>query len=150
MFSLCATVNEKKRINDLLLTDKDNIKPFSKFFKDVRSIDPDCERETIEREYIYITQSALTAERWADYIRDGGDRYYIQLRIGDLEHLKPLHDITLPIDAPFWCEFLPPNDWYDNSTFVQVRKSKYTVSDSKEAYKLASQLVAPNFRKTSK
>lgn len=46
-----------------------------------------------------------------------------------------LHNVTLPVDDPFWKKFFPPNGWNCRCTVVQVRKAKYPVSDSQWAIK---------------
>lgn len=66
-----------------------------------------------------------------------GDRYYLQYRTAGDAKVRPTHaemaGITLPASDPFWAEFYPPNGWGCRCSVVQVRKSKYPVTDHEEA-----------------
>ena len=76
------------------------------------------------------------AAKWKDFEKDG-DEYLLQYRTaGDdkvrAEHAA-LHNTTLPINDPFWDEYLPPLDWGCRCTTVQVRRGKYPESNSADA-----------------
>ena len=76
------------------------------------------------------------AAKWKEFEADG-DEYLLQYRTaGDdkvcAEHAV-LHNTTLPIDDPFWDEYLPPLDWGCRCTTVQVLRDKYPVSNSADA-----------------
>lgn len=141
MFSRAKTYTELEEIRNMLYDKKGNIKPFSKFFKDVRKVHNDYNKAYLESEYIFASQSARMASKWADFEKYG-DRYYLQYRTANDDRVRAdhraLHDTTLPIDDTFWSKFFPPNGWRCRCDVVQVRKSKYPVSDSATANDLGN------------
>lgn len=76
------------------------------------------------------------AARWESFEEDG-DRYNLQYRTQRDTHVRPEHAaldrVTLPMSAPFWQEFYPPNGWNCRCTVVQVRKAKYPETPHDEA-----------------
>lgn len=140
VFSGCKTYNELRELSDMLI-DKESgtIKQFSKFFKDVRSVHETYNKSYLESEHQFATQSANMASKWADF-EQYGDRYYLQYRTANDDRVRYshqlLHNITLPLDDPFWSEFFPPNGWRCRCNTVQVRKSKYEPTDSSNAKEL--------------
>ncbi len=141
IFSGLKTFRELKEVSALLM-DGDEVKPFSKFWQDVQKIHKDYNRNYLKSEYIFATQSAQMASKWAEYEKDG-DRYNLQYRTaGDdrvREEHRVLHNTTLPASDPFWDEYYPPNGWRCRCTAVQVRKSKYPESNSAQARKLGAE-----------
>lgn len=136
VFSGAKTYAELRELSDLLMDDKGNIKPFAKFFKDVRQVHNDYNQSYLESEYLFATQSAQMASKWVEFEQDG-DEYNLQYRTANdsrvrYEH-QLLHDITLPPSNPFWAKFFPPNGWRCRCNAVQVRKSRYPQSDSATA-----------------
>ncbi len=104
-----------------------------------------------EAEYNYAVQSTQMAEQWENFAKDG-DRYYLQYRTAADEKVRAehaiLHNTTLPIDDPFWQQFMPPNGWNCRCTVVQVRKDKYAPTDSTTAYQAGEAATSkqPSFR----
>lgn len=141
VFSGCKTYAELQELSDLLVDDEGNIKGFSKFFKDTREIHNTYNRNYLESEYLFATQSARMAGKWADY-EQYGDRYYLQYRTANDSRVRyehsVLHNITLPQSDEFWNNYYPPNGWRCRCNVVQVRKSKYEPSDSTTAQDLGS------------
>jgi SPP1 gp7 family putative phage head morphogenesis protein len=142
IFSGAKTYVELKELSELLLDVNSNIKPFSKFWQDVESIHPEYNQSYLQAEHIFATQSAQMASKWNDYESEG-DRYNLQYRTAGDDRVREshmlLHNTTLPPSDLFWNEYFPPNGWRCRCTTVQVRKSKYTESDSSQAKQLGMQ-----------
>lgn len=132
VFSGCKTYAELREISDLLQDENGAIKPFSKFFKDVRKVHNEYNKAYLESEYQFAEQSAIMASKWTDYEQEG-DRYNLQYRTAKDDHVREshqlLHDTTLPQEDPFWIKYFPPNGWRCRCNVVQVRKNRYPESD---------------------
>lgn len=127
-----------------LIDNKNQIQSFNSFFSAVKKV-YDVDRLTLEKEYLLITTAAQMFDMWQQFA-ESGDRYNLQLRAGGNSKYLPLHDITLPFNSSFWREFYPPNGWHDDCVVVQVRKTKYPLSDEGEAIRKAKEIVNPTFR----
>ena len=117
----------------LSLTNPDgSIKPFERFLNDVQTINNRYNHNYLRAEYNQAVAASQMAVRWHEFEKNGND-YYLQYRTAADSHVREehaiLHNTTLPIDDPFWNSFLPPNGWNCRCTAVQVRKSKYPMSD---------------------
>lgn len=136
IFSGAKTNVELKELSRLLSNPDGTVKPFNKFWQETQGIHSEYNKNYLEAEYIYATQSAQMASKWNDIEQDG-DRYNLQYRTANDDRVRdthvPLHDITLPPSDPFWNEYYPPNGWRCRCTAVQVRKSKYPESNSEQA-----------------
>ena len=136
LFSGAKTYRQLKEVTDMLRDQNRNIKPFHQFFSDVRQVHNTYNQNYLQAEYIFATQSAQMAEKWNEFQEDG-DRYNLQYRTANDDRVRDehqaLHDTTLPPSDPFWSKYLPPNGWRCRCTTVQVRKSKYPESNSKNA-----------------
>lgn len=103
---------------------------------DVRKIDETYNSNYLRAEFNFVQASAEMAAKWERFMQDG-DRYYLQYRTAGDAKVRPTHaemaGITLPASDPFWAEFYPPNGWGCRCSVVQVRKSKYPVTDHEEA-----------------
>lgn len=119
-----------------LIDAKGNMKSYNEFKHDVQAIHASYNERYLNTEYIFATQSALMAAKWHDFEEDG-DSYNLQYRTAGDEKVREdhaiLHNITLPIDDPFWDNYTPPLGWRCRCTVVQVRKSKHKTSNSTEA-----------------
>lgn len=144
VFSGLKTYHELKETSALLM-EGDNVKPFRQFFQDVQKVHKDYNRNYLQAEYIFATQSAQMAAKWSEYEKDG-DAYNLQYRTAMDERVRDSHrvlqDTTLPPSDPFWDKYYPPNGWRCRCTAVQVRKSKYPLSDSQNARTLGEQATA--------
>lgn len=142
VFSGAKTYAELRELSTLLIDEKGEIKSFSKFFKDVRQVYNDYNKAYLESEYIFATQSAQMASKWVEFEQDG-DEFNLQYRTANDDRVRYthelLHDTTLPPSDPFWLEYFPPNGWRCRCDVVQVRKSRYAVSDSATANDLGKQ-----------
>lgn len=141
VFSGCKTYAELRELTNILTDETGKIKPFSKFFKETRAIHETYNRAYLESEYQFAAQSATMAGKWADF-EQYGDRYYLQYRTANDDRVRYvhqlLHNTTLPLDDPFWSKFFPPNGWRCRCNVLQVRKSRYEVSDSTTANDLGN------------
>jgi SPP1 gp7 family putative phage head morphogenesis protein len=141
VFSGAKTYAELRELSNLLIDGEGGIKSFSTFFKDVRQIHNQYNKAYLESEYLFATQSAQMASKWADFEQDG-DRYNLQYRTANDDRVRhehqALHDITLPPSDPFWSKYYPPNGWRCRCNVVQVRKERYDVTDSATASDLGA------------
>ena len=126
-----------------------NIKPFEQFYKEVSAIHDRYNRHYLRAEYNFVHASAQMAARWEEFAADGDD-YNLQYRTaGDnrvREEHRALDGVTLPFSDPFWEEFLPPNGWNCRCSVVQVRKSKYPVTDTADARQRGEQALQRDTR----
>lgn len=136
IFSGFKTHAQLSAVSALLLDDKGKKKPFDTFLQDVKAIDKTYNQTYLRAEYNFATQSARSAAQWADYQKDG-DMFNLQYRTAGDERVRESHMLlnhtTLPLSDPFWKKYFPPNGWNCRCTAVQVRKSKYPLSDSASA-----------------
>lgn len=119
-----------------LINDKGEIKSFEVFRDDVKKIHEKYNVNYLYAEYNHARGSSIMAAKWVEQSKDG-DRYYLQYRTAADSKVRDshraLHGITLPPSDPFWTQFYPPNGWNCRCTVAQVRKDKYTPSDSKSS-----------------
>lgn len=141
VFSGFKVFHELKETFPALIDENGNRKPFEQFLSDVKTIHKTYNSQYLKAEYNFAVQSSLMAAKWEQFQKDG-DRYYLQYRTAGDERVrishKILEDITLPVNSPFWDKYFPPNGWGCRCTVVQVRKSKYPVSDEKESMNAGS------------
>lgn len=136
VFSGFKTYHELKEVSALMQDESGGFKPWETFQQEVSAIDSRYNRNYLQAEYNFAVQSAQMAAKWKDFEKDG-DAYLLQYRTaGDdkvrAEHAA-LHGVTLPMDDPFWDEYLPPLDWGCRCTTVQVLRGKYPESNSEDA-----------------
>ena len=139
LFSGAKTYQQLKELGGMLTDKTGNVKPFNQFWKDTQALYPRYNKNYLQAEYIFATQSAQMASKWHDYESDG-DRYNLQYRTAADDRVREshalLHDTTLPPTDPFWNNYFPPNGWRCRCTAVQVRKAKYPESNSLRAQQL--------------
>lgn len=149
VFSGIKTFHELNEAFPSLLDEEGNRKPFNQFLNDVQKVYDAYNVQYLRTEYNFAQASALMAARWKQFEQEG-DRYYLQYRtVGDKRVRRThrmLHNITLPIESPFWDKYFPPNGWNCRCTVVQVRKDKYPVSNEQEAMNLGSQATAGKYQ----
>lgn len=142
-FHVTSDAEKRRHVGQLILTETNEIKPFYKFFHSVKELYPDCNRKTLENEFVLFTNTARMAVKWEDFQKNG-DRYPIKLSTEG--KFAPLNGIVLPLNDPFWLQYFPPLGWWDLSSVVQVLPNKYPLSNSKQCIKLAASLVTPPFK----
>ncbi len=145
IFSGIKTFHELNEAFPSLLDENGNRKPFERFLNDVRKIDSTYNANYLRAEYNFVHASAEMAAKWEEYMEDG-DRYNLQYRTAADDHVRPehaaLHGVTLPPSDQFWEVYYPPNGWGCRCDVVQVRKSKYQVTEHGEAMKLGEQATS--------
>lgn len=136
VFSGFKTMHQLKEAS-LLLSDKDGIKPFSKFLSDVRKIDDAYNVRYLRAEYEFAVASVEMASRWEDFSDTEG--VLLQYRTAEDDKVRASHreinKTTLPKSDPFWKKYYPPNDWGCRCTAVEVMEDDYPRTDSDEAMK---------------
>nr|DAY71490.1 MAG TPA: minor capsid component [Caudoviricetes sp.] len=149
VFSGIKTFHELNETFPSLLDEEGNRKPFNQFLNDVQKVYDAYNVQYLRTEYNFAQASALMAARWKKFEQDG-DRYNLQYRTMYDKRVRRthrmLHNITLPIESPFWNKYFPPNGWNCRCTVVQVRKEKYPLSDEQEAMNLGSQATAGKYQ----
>lgn len=134
LFSGLKTHAQLFEASKLLLTEDNKVKSFSQFSKDVQSIKENYNQNYLEAEYQFAVSSAQSAGNWASISND----YDLQYRTAGDDRVRDSHDklrdVTLPADDAFWIYYYPPNGWRCRCIAIQVRKGKYQVSDSKNAF----------------
>lgn len=149
VFSGIKTFHELNEAFPSLLDEKGNRKPFNQFLNDVQKVYDAYNVQYLRTEYNFAQASALMAARWKKFEQDG-DRYNLQYRTMYDKRVRRthrmLHNITLPIESPFWDKYFPPNGWNCRCTVVQVRKDKYPVSNEQEAMNLGSQATTGKYQ----
>lgn len=149
VFSGIKTFHELNEAFPSLLDEEGNRKPFNQFLNDVQKVYDAYNVQYLRTEYNFAQASALMAARWKKFEQDG-DRYNLQYRTMYDKRVRRthrmLHNITLPIESPFWDKYFPPNGWNCRCTVVQVRKDKYPVSNEQEAMNLGSQATAGKYQ----
>lgn len=136
VFSGFKTYHELREVSALIQAEDGGFKSWDIFSQEVLAIDNRYNRNYLQAEYNFAVQSAQMATKWKDFEKDG-DEYLLQYRTAGDDKVRAehavLHNTTLPINDPFWDEYLPPLDWGCRCTTVQVLREKYPVSDSAEA-----------------
>ena len=149
IFSGMKVFHEMNEAFPALVGSDGNIKPFEQFYKEVSAIHDRYNRHYLRAEYNFVHASAQMAARWEEFAADGDD-YNLQDRTaGDnrvREEHRALDGVTLPFSDPFWEEFLPPNGWNCRCSVVQVRKSKYPVTDAADARRRGEQALQRDTR----
>lgn len=130
----------------LSLQDKSTggIKSFDEFKKDAEKV---FKRQglNLRAEYQHAVTTAQMATKWQEIEQDG-DRYDLQYRTAGDDKVRAEHSAlngtTLPPSDKFWSEFYPPNGWGCRCQAVQVRKGKYTTSNSDKAIERGREMTA--------
>ena len=116
----------------LLKDENGGPRPYKDFEREVLKLNATYNKNYLEAEYLFATQSAQMAARWAA-IEASGDRYDLQYRTASDDRVRAthraLHNITLPKTDPFWSSYFPPNGWRCRCTATEVRKGKNSPTD---------------------
>lgn len=130
VFSGIKTFHELNETFPSLLDEEGNRKPFNQFLNDVQKVYDTYNVQYLRTEYNFAQASALMAARWKKFEQDG-DRYNLQYRTMYDKRVRRthrmLHNITLPIESPFWDKYFPPNGWncFEAGTPVLMADGKW-------------------------
>ena len=142
VFSALKTHAQLYEASRQITDENGKMKSFEKFAYDVEKLGQKHNEQYLEAEYRFAKTSATSAGRWAAIEADG-DAFNLQYRTAGDDRVRDSHAaldmITLPPSDPFWSSFSFPNGWRCRCSYVQVRKSKYPLSDSAEAIRLAEE-----------
>lgn len=130
----------------LSLQDKSTggIKSFDDFKRDAEKV---FKRQglNLRAEYQHAVTTAQMVAKWQEIEQDG-DRYDLQYRTAGDDKVRAEHSAlngtTLPPSDKFWSEFYPPNGWGCRCQAVQVRKGKYTTSNSDKAVEKGREMTS--------
>ncbi|RWX00928.1 phage head morphogenesis protein [Flavobacterium cerinum] len=133
IFSGLKTNAQLLEASKLLLTDEGKVKSFAIFSKDTANLKKDYNQNYLEAEYEFAITSSQMAGKWASVSKD----YNLQYRTAGDDRVRESHaaldGITLPADDAFWLSYYPPNGWRCRCNSIEVRKGKYTESNSDKA-----------------
>lgn len=139
VFSGCKTYHQLREVSQLLRDDQGRIKPFRKFYDEVKAIHHEYNERYLQAEQEFAVHAAQSAAQWAEIERDG-DEYDLQYRTANDKRVRPSHaeleGLTRPCSDPCWSEIMPPNGWKCRCRVVQVRKGKYDYTDEDTALRL--------------
>ncbi len=136
VFSAIKTNAQLQEVSRLLVDEHGLKRPYENFQREVLKLNAAYNKNYLEAEYLFATQSAQMAGKWAAF-DENSDRYNLQYRTAKDDRVRASHQIldetTLPASDPFWSSYYPPNGWRCRCTTVEVRKSKYPEGDSATA-----------------
>ena len=135
IFSGLRTHAQLMEASSFLRDENGKIRGFDSFAHEFNRVNEKYNQNYLEAEYQFAVNSSQMAANWAATDPDG--RYNLQYRTANDDRVRENHrvlqDITLPKEDSFWLSYYPPNGWRCRCTAVEVRKSKYEVSDSEDA-----------------
>jgi SPP1 gp7 family putative phage head morphogenesis protein len=95
-----------------LFDEKGNIRPFSKFAKEVKPIAEVYNKDYLQAEYQTAIASARMGMKWQGFVKKGGKlQYKTQLDGRVREEHKGLEGVVKPVNDTFWDVYYPPNGW---------------------------------------
>jgi len=137
VFSGCKSYVELKEASSLLFDkEKNQVRSFNDFYKEVTAIDDTYNKSYLEAEYYFAVGSSQSASRWVQ-IEEDGDEFDLQYRTAGDDKVREEHAVldgtTLPPSDDFWNYYMPPNGWNCRCEAIQVIKGKYDRSNSADA-----------------
>lgn len=135
------------QLNDLLVTEAGDIRPYADFKKQALTLHEEYNVTWLKAEYDTAVGTAQMARKWQDFQKGDLSKYYLKYStVGDAR-VRPEHverdGITLPIDDPWWNLNTPPLGFKCRCTIVRVPRSTSERSSQADIDGLAS--PAPGF-----
>lgn len=123
MFSGAKTFQQVKEMS-AALTSEDGITPFSEFKEKAMQIFDQYNKDWLQTEYSTAIGQAQNAQRW-DQIQSQKEtlpylKYSAVIDDNTSDICEPLDGTTLPVDDPFWDEFMPLNHYNCRCTVLQL------------------------------
>ena len=135
IFSGLKTHAQLLEASTFLRDEKGQIRSFDAFANDFNKVNQKYNQNYLEAEHQFAINSSQMAGNWASL--DPNGRYNLQYRTANDDRVRENHrvlqDVTLPKEDSFWLSYYPPNGWRCRCTAVEVRKSKFEISDSEKA-----------------
>lgn len=140
VFSGMKTYVQLKETAALLVSeDGKGIRTFESFKTEVQKINATYNTRYLRTEYQYAATTAQNAARWQKYEAQK-ERYHLRYLTDNGPNVREAHraleGTVLPVDDPFWNQYLPKNGWNCHCFVVQVKIGELPVSDSEAAQKL--------------
>lgn len=152
MFSGAKTFQQ---INDIsLVVDDEKIKSFADFKAEALKIYDQYNTTYLETEYSTAVGQAQNAVRWNQIESQKETLPYLQYSDVDdsneCDICAPLSGITLPVDDPFWDEYMPLNHFNCRCTVIQIDKyadvELSTAKDIESATNFSDKEMQPMFK----
>lgn len=142
-FSGFKTFHEMNEAAFKIHREQGEVVSFSDYRNAVKAIDDKYNENYLKTEYNLFTQSALSAEKWNEFSQN--DRYNLRYVTAGDDKVREEHAIldgtVLPVDDTFWDSYYPPNGYGCRCDVIQVRKSKYELSDSSAAIAIGNKMT---------
>jgi len=127
-----------KNAASFLKDEKGNIRAFSDFQQQIKSLKSDYNESYLEAEYQFAVSSSQSAANWAN-LQDDSSRYLLKYVTAQDDKVRishaDLNGITLPKNDAFWNNYYPPNGWRCRCHAVEVLARENEESNSSEAEK---------------
>lgn len=151
IFSAAKTHSQVREMTDAIVKD-DKVVPFSEFKKSADEIFQRYNENWLKAEYNTAVGMARNAEAWQTF-EDEKEQFpmlkYNAVNDGNVcEICEPLDGITLPVDDPFWDEFMPENHFNCRCLVEQYPAEEKSSSESRvrKAKDDAKELITDSFR----
>lgn len=143
MFSGAKTYQQ---INDIsLVMGDDAIKSFKDFKEEALKIYDQYNVDWLETEYSTAIGQAQSAERWQQVESQKETLPYLKYSAVIDENTsdicEPLDGITLPVDDPFWDEYMPLNHFNCRCTVIQIDKYEDVQTSSADEVEKATEVA---------
>lgn len=135
-FSFAKTFQQINDMQNFLLSDNGNIRPFSQFKKEVLEIFEIYNNNWLETEYKTAISLGQSAAQWVEILEQSDALPLLQYQtVGD-ERVRQSHreldNIIKPVNDPFWEEYFPPNDWNCRCIVIRLEEGEATNTEGKK------------------
>lgn len=127
LFSGAKTYQQMREYVDLLTDSDGKVRPLKDFTEDALVIYDQYNVTWLETERATCIGQAANAVKWNNIVKD--KKLFPLIRYSAIEDdntsdiCAPLDGITLPVDDPFWDEFMPENHFNCRCTVEQLEES---------------------------
>ncbi|MBS1599518.1 MAG: minor capsid protein [Bacteroidetes bacterium] len=132
MFSAAKTYQQVREMTDALTDDEGKIKPFVAFRNEALEIFNTYNVNYLRAEYNTTLGQAQSAVQWVSIEKQKSVLPYLRYSAIEDENTSeicaPLDGITLPVDDPFWDDYMPLNHFNCRCTVQQLSESDADVT----------------------
>lgn len=137
VFSGFKTYQQLKEASLLLRDDNGQLKPFSKFMKDVKAINQTYNINYLKAEYNHAIACGQMISNWQQIESRADVAPFLKYKTAEDERVRESHrglnNIVKRIDDPFWNMYYPPNGWNCRCDVIQlINEEETTEFDSPE------------------